>query len=48
MIPRGVEANVLDRSLEVNEFELQSRYCSHFRTNTFEKGMKPIIPLAID
>ena len=26
-----------------SEFELQSRYCIHFQTNTFGKGINPLI-----
>ena len=29
----------MDCSVEVSEFEFQSRYYSNFRTNTLEKGM---------
>ena len=35
--PRGLVANVLDSSIVVSEFGLQSRYCVHFRTNTLGK-----------
>ena len=31
---------VLNCSLEVSEFEIQSRYYVHFRTNTFGKGIE--------
>ena len=37
----GLMANVLNSSLEINEFELQSRNYVHFRTNTLGKAMKP-------
>ena len=40
----GVVANVLDCNLEVNEFELQSCCYLPFRTNTFQKDKKPLIP----
>ena len=40
----GVVGKVLDSGREVSEFELQSRYYVHYRTNTLEKGMKPFIP----
>ena len=40
---RGTEANVLDCSLEVNEFELHSRYYIHFRTKNSQGKYK--IPL---
>ena len=42
--PRCVMAKVLDFSLEVNEFELQSRYFIHFQIYTLGKDMNPIIP----
>ena len=41
--PHGVMAKVLNCDLEVNEFELQSRYYVHFWTNTKRKGMKTAI-----
>ena len=41
---RDVVAKVLDCDIIVNEFELQSHYYVHFRTNTVEKGMNPLIP----
>ena len=42
-----VEANVLDCDIGVSEFELQSHYYVHFRTNTLGKGMNLLIsPLA--
>ena len=37
-------ANVLDCSIVVSEFERQSRYHGHFRTNTYRKDMKPLPP----
>ena len=46
---RGVEANVLDCSNIVSEFELHSRYYVHFETNTLWKYMNPLIcPLKSD
>ena len=39
--PHGIVANVLDCYIVVSEFELQSRYYVHFRTNTLQKGMNP-------
>ena len=33
----------MDGGIVVSEFEFQSRYCVHFRTNTREKGMNPLI-----
>ena len=44
--PRDVVANVLDCDIIVNEFELQSHYHVHIRTNTLGKGMKSVIPPA--
>ena len=41
-------ANVLDNDIDVGEIELQWPYCVHFRTNALEKGMKPLIPSAMD
>ena len=46
--PRGVVANVFNCHIVVSKFELQSRYYAHFRTNTLEKGINPLIPPAID
>ena len=40
-------ATVLDCEFKVNEFELQSRYYVHFRTNNLEKGLNPFIFLAM-
>ena len=37
-------ANVLDFGLEINEFKLQSGSYIHFRTNTLEEGMYPLMP----
>ena len=37
--PCDKAVNVLDCDDVVNEFEFQSNYYVHFRTNTFEKGM---------
>ena len=44
---RGVMAYVLDSCFEVNELALHSRYYVHFQTNTFRKGMNPLIPTAM-
>ena len=33
----------LDSGIVVSEFELQSYYYDHFRTNTLGKGMNPLI-----
>ena len=43
--PRGVGANVLDSKIVATEFELQSCYYVHFRTNTIGKAMGKIVPL---
>ena len=41
--PRGVMVKAMDCGVVVREFVLQSRYYVHFRTNTLEKGMNPLI-----
>ena len=41
--PWGVMVKSLDCRIVVSEFELQSRYYVHFWTNTFGKGMNPLI-----
>ena len=41
--PRGVMVKAMDCEIVVSEYELQSRYYFHFRTNTFRKGMNPLI-----
>ena len=41
--PHGVMAKVLDYGLEVSDFDLQSCYNIHFRTNTLGKDMNPRI-----
>ncbi len=41
--PRGVMVKAMDCEIVVSEFEIQSRYYVHFRTNTLGKGMKPLI-----
>ena len=45
--PHGVMAYVRDYSFEVSEFEHQSSYYVHFRTNTLGKGMNSLIPPAM-
>ena len=40
---RGEMANVMDCGLEVNEFELHSRYYIHFQTKILGKGTNPLI-----
>ena len=46
--PRGVMVKAMDCGIVVSEFVLQSRYYVHFRANTPEKGMKPLILSAMD
>ena len=41
--PRGVMVKALDCGFVVREFELQSCYYLHFRTNTLRKGMNALI-----
>ena len=41
--PRGVMVKMLDCGIVLSEFELQSLYYVHFRTNALGKGMKPLI-----
>ena len=41
--PRGVMLKAMYCGIVVSEFELQSRYYVHFRANTLEKGMNPLI-----
>ena len=41
--PRGVMVKAMDWEIVVSEFELQSRYYIHLRTNTVGKDMNPII-----
>ena len=38
----GVMAKVLECGLEISEFQLQSCYYVHFRTNILEKAMDPL------
>ena len=40
-------AKVLNYDLEVNEFEFQSCYYVHFRTNTPGRGIEQVIPLSM-
>ena len=42
-----IVVNVLDCEILVSEFNLQLRYHVHFRANTIEKGINPLIPPAI-
>ena len=46
--PRGVMVKAMDCGIVVSEFEFQSRYYVHFRKNTLEKGMNPLILPAVD
>ena len=41
--PHGVMVNAMVCKIVAREFELQSRYYIHFRTNTLGKGMNPLI-----
>ena len=40
---RGVMVKAMDCRIVVSEFVLHSRYYVHFRANTLEKGMNPLI-----
>ena len=40
-------ANVLDSEIVGTEFDLQSHYYLHFRTNTIRKDMNLLIPQAM-
>ena len=44
----GVMVEVQDCNLKVSEFECQLQYYVHFRTNTLRKGIKSLIPPAMD
>ena len=44
----GVVAKVPGCDIVVNEFELQSRYIIHFRTNTIGKGINHLISRAMN
>ena len=41
--PRGIMVKAMDCGIVVREFELQSCYYVHFRTNTLGKGMNSLI-----
>ena len=43
----SIMAKVLNFSLEVSKFKLQSHYDVYFRTNILGKGMKSLIPTAL-
>ena len=42
-VSRGISIETMDCKIVVSDFELQSRYYVHFRTNTLGKGMNPFI-----
>ena len=42
--PHGIMVKMLDCSLNVKEFVLQSHSYIHFQTNTLGKGMNPLYP----
>ena len=42
--PDGIVSNMLNCDMAVSNFELQSCYNIHFRTNIRKKGMKPLTP----
>ena len=42
--PRGFVTTMMDYDIIVSEFELQSHYYVHFRTNTLGKEMNILIP----
>ena len=42
--PCAVMVKALDCGIVISEFELQSYYNIHFRTNTLKKGMNPLYP----
>ena len=46
--PRAVMVKALGCGIVESEFEPQSRYYVHFRTNTLGKGMNPLILPAMD
>ena len=41
--PHGVMVKAMDGGIIASEFELQSRYYIHLRTNTLGKDMNPLI-----
>ena len=41
--PHDVMVKALNYGIVVSEFELQSLYYVHFRTEALEKGMNPLI-----
>ena len=41
--PHGVIVKAMDCGIVVSKFELLWRYYIHFRANTLEKGMNPLI-----
>ena len=42
--PKPKPKPVVNRDIVLSKFELQSYYYIHIRTNTFGKGINPIIP----
>ena len=46
--PCGVRIKALDYRSAVSDFELQSGYYVHFKTNILGKVMNPLIPTVID
>ena len=40
---RGVVVKAMDYGIVISEFEIQSRYCVHFRTNTLGKDLNTLI-----
>ena len=45
--PHGIKVKALDCGIVVSEFEFQSHYYIHFRTNPLGKGMNPLILAAM-
>ena len=41
--PRGTIVKTMECGIVVRELEFQSLYCIYIRTNTFGKGMNPLI-----
>ena len=42
-VPVGIMVKAMVCEIVAREFEIQSRYYVHFRTNTLGKGMNPLI-----
>ena len=47
MCPRDIVAKGLSGVIVVSDFELQSHYRAHYRTNTRAKSMKFLMPLTV-